>query len=248
MLLKMRHVALRLRYGVVALAIFAPLAVPATASAVVSTNPPASPQPVTYDNLANATAQRNFYYDPVLAYQLDQGGSPSSVNASNQAVALTDNCRDCGALAIAFQVVFVSDQDLTGITAYNNADATSYSCVRCNNMAEAYQIIVATDQQSQLTPQQRRGLDLVHARLQSLLRFGFSPGLVQRESNALANQAVSIVDNPDYGLFGQGALPGGPFAGAAVVSPAINGSDLSAEMTESTQPIVDLYVDVKVST
>jgi hypothetical protein len=247
MLLKMKRGALWLRYGVAALAIFAPLAVSGTASAAVPTNPPVIDQPVTYVNLANATAQRSFYYDPVLKYQLDQGDTPSSVNASNQANALTANCFNCGALAIAFQVVFVSDQDLAGITAYNNADATSYSCVRCNNMAEAYQIIVATDQQSQLTFQQRLGLDLVHARLQALLLFGFNPNFVQRESDALANQAVSILDNPDYGLPGQG-VPVGPFARSSALSPAINGSNRSAELTEDTQPVVDLYIDVKVST
>jgi hypothetical protein len=56
-----RHGALRLRYGVVvALAIFAPLAVPGIASADVSASPSASPQPATYVNLAQAISQQNF--------------------------------------------------------------------------------------------------------------------------------------------------------------------------------------------
>jgi hypothetical protein len=248
MLFKMRRGALRLGYGVVALAMFAPLAITGTASASVSTDPPPSTGPVTYVNLASASALQSFYYDRVLKYQLDEGGAPSSVNASNEADATTENCRDCGALAIAFQVVFVSDENLPTITAQNNADATSFSCVRCNNMAEAYQIIVATDQQTQLTFQQRLGLDLVHDRLRALLQFGFNPNFVQRESNALANQAVAIVDNPDYGLFGGGGPVGGFFAKESAFSPAVNGSNHAAELTETTQPIVDLYVDVQVST
>jgi len=247
MLHKMRHGAFRLRYGVVALAIFAPLAVPGAASAGVSTSPLASPQPATYVNLAKATSLRDFYHDPVLKFQVDQG-SPTVLTANNQAVALTADCHNCGTLAIAFQVVFVSDQNLTAINAYNNANATSYGCVKCTNMAEAYQIIVATDQQSRLTLQQRVGLGVVQARFDNLLQPNFDPNQIQSDSDALANQAVSIVSNPDYGLPGQGASAGGPLVRTAVFSPAITGSALPAGLTESTQPIVELHIDVKVST
>lgn len=245
MLHKMRPGALRLRYGVVALAIFAPLAVPGTASAGVSASLLASPQPATYVNLAKATSLRNFYHAFTLRFQLKQG-SPSVLNADNNAVALTANCHDCGALAIAFQVVFVTQQNLTAINANNNADATSYNCVRCANTAEAYQIIVATDEQSRLTDQQERGLAQVRAGLEALQRPGLDADQIQSQSTALANQAVSILDNPAYGVPGGGASAGGPPAGASTVSPAIK-SALPAELTESTQPVVDLFIDVKQS-
>jgi len=237
---------LRLRYGVVALAIFATLAVPGTASAGVSTSPLASPQPATYVNLARTTSLRNFYHAFTLRFQLKQG-SPSVLNANNSAVALTANCHDCGAVAIAFQVVFVTDQDLTAINANNNADATSYACVRCTNTAEAYQIIVATDEQGRLTDQQERGLAQVRAELEALQQPGLDPDQIQSQSDALANQAVSILDNPAYGVSDQGAPAGGPAVAASTFSPAINASALPAALTESTQPLVDLYIDVKSS-
>ena len=238
--------ALRLRYGVVALAICATLAVPGTASAGVSTTPPASPQPATYVNLARATSLRNFYHAFTLRFQLQQG-SPSVLNANNSAVALTANCHDCGALAIAFQVVFVTDQNLTAINANNNADATSYACIRCANTAEAYQIIVATDEQSRLTDQQERGLAQVRAELEALQQPGLDSDQIQSQSDALANQAVSILDNPAYGRSDQGAPAGGLAAGASTFSPAINASALPAALTESTQPLVELHIDVKSS-
>jgi putative peptide zinc metalloprotease protein len=238
----MRHGVLRLRYGVVALAIFGPLAVAGTASAGVSAGPSASPQPATYVNVAKATSERNFYHDFKLKFQVKQG-APTVLTADNSAVALTAGCHDCGALAIAFQVVFVNDQNLTATNADNNANATSYECVRCTNMAEAYQIIVATDKQSRLTYQQELGLDQVWAGLEALRWPGLDPDQIQSRSDALANEAVSIVDNPSYSVWGQEAP-----AAAPAVSPAIDGSARLAALTETTQPVVDLYIDVKVST
>jgi putative peptide zinc metalloprotease protein len=243
----MRHGVLR--YGVVAaLGIFAPLAVPGIASAGVS----ASPRPATYVNLARATSQRNFHHDFKLSYQLRQG-APTVLTANNQAVALTANCHDCGVLAIAFQVVFVNDQNLTAINAYNNANATSYSCVSCTNMAEAYQIVVATDKQTRLTPRQELGLDQVRTGLEILRSewLRVSSDQIESQSEALATKAESIVANPDYPR----ASAGGSSAGASTaspvvspaVSPAVNQAALPAQLTETPQPIVDLYVDVQVS-
>jgi putative peptide zinc metalloprotease protein len=236
--------ASRLRYGVVPLAIFAPLAVPGTAAAGVSPGP----QPATYVNSANATSEHSYFHAFDERDQVDQG-APTVLTATNEAVALTANCKDCGALAIAFQVVFVSDQNLTATNATNNADATSYGCTNCTNIAEAYQIIVATDEQTQLTFQQQLGLLLVRAKLEGLrLQWpSLDATQIEDESDALANQAVSIVDNPAYTVWGQTA-PSGGLARESTVTPAINAAAQPAELTESTQPIVDLYIDVKVST
>jgi hypothetical protein len=250
---KMRHWALRLRYGVVALAIFAPLAATSSAAASVSTTPPTSPtpppatyvapQPASYDNSAKAISPYDYYHAFDLKFELRQS-SPSVLTADNSATALTENCHDCGALAIGFQVVFVNDQNLTAINASNNADATSYACVRCTNMAEAYQIIVASDTQSQLTWEQTAALYRVDASLAALQRPGLTPDQIQSKSDALANLAVSIVSNPDYGI----SSAAGPLARTSALSPAINGAALPADLTSSTQPTVDLYVSVKVST
>jgi hypothetical protein len=243
----MRHGAVRLRYGVVALAIFAPLAATSSAAASVSYTPqPATytPQPATYVNSANATSQYNYDHAFNLRFQLVQRGSPSELTADNSATALTDNCRDCGALAIGFQVIFVNSQNLTAINASNNANATSYSCVNCTNMAEAYQIIAASDTQTSLTWEQAAALYRIDANLAALQRPFLTPDQIQSRSDALANLAVSIVSNPDFGL----SSGGGPLARTSAFSPAINGTALPTELTSSTLPVVDLYVSVKVST
>jgi hypothetical protein len=171
------------------------------------------------------------------------------LTANNQAIALTDNCHDCGTLAIAFQVVFVNDQNLTAINAYNNANATSYSYVSCTNIAEAYQIIVANDKQSRLTYWQEMGLNQVRTALGNLRWewLSLTPDQIQSQTAALATQAESIVDNPDYTPWDPGTTAGGSSAGASTFSPATHQSALPAELTETTQPIVDLYVDVQVS-
>ena len=239
MLRKIRIGALRSRYGVVALAIFAPLAIPGTASADVP-----SPRPATYVNVAKATSLRNRYTDFTLSFQLRQG-SPSVLNADNRALALAANCDDCGAIAIAFQVLFVTSQNLTAINAYNNAEATNYSCVSCTAMAEAYEIIVATNEQRRLTYQQELGLARVRAGLEALQRSGLDTDQIQSQSDALANQAVSILVNPAYVVSDHGAPASGPPAGASMFSPAVNGSALLAELTESSRPLVDLFIDVK---
>ena len=159
MLHKMRDGALRLRRGVVALAIFVALAIPVTASASTRT--------ATYVNLANATSFRNGRTDFTLKFQLRQS-SASTVNAINRAVALTSGCHDCGSTAIAFQVLAITNENLATLNANNSADATSFACIRCSTLAEAYQIIIASDSPPRLTDEQKRGLAQVQAGLEAL--------------------------------------------------------------------------------
>ncbi len=221
MLHKMRNGALRSRRCVVALAIFATLAIPVTASA--------STWAATYVNLANATSLRDGRTDFTLRFELGQS-SASTVNAINRAVALTSTCHDCGSIAIAFQVLAITKENLATLNAANSADATSLACIRCSTLAEAYQIIVASDSPPLLTDEQKRGLAQVQAGLEALRNSGLDTDQIQTQSDELADQAMAILENS--------ADP------APTLSPAADGS---APLADTSQPIVEVFRSVKTS-
>ena len=234
---KIRSGALRLRYGVVALTIPVMLSIPVTASAAVPDTVPASTQVKTYVNVAKATSLHNWRTDFRVKFQLGQS-SASTINATNQAVALTSGCHDCGAVAIAFQVVFATKQNLTALNADNTADATSYACVRCSTLAAAYQIVFISGTQQRLTDAQELGLAQVRAELEALQYSGLNTDQIQSQADELANQALSLLQNS------AGAAPPD---GAPSPSPSINASALPAQLTENSQPVIDLFVKIQSS-
>jgi hypothetical protein len=225
---KIRNLALRPRSGASALTVLIALSIPATASAAVPDVPQANTQARTYVNLARAFSWTDERNDYSVKFQLRQS-SASTLNVANHAVASTSGCRDCGAFAIAFQVVVAAKQDLVTLNANNTADATSYACIRCSTLAAAYQIIYASDSQQRLTFEQRRGLAQVREQLLDLQYSGLDPDQIQSRADALANQAVSILrDSP------------GP---APAFSPAIHA--LPVQMTENSGPVVDRFREVQ---
>jgi hypothetical protein len=222
MLHKMRNWAWRLRCGVMASAIIVSLAIPVTASA--------STRAATYVNLANAISLRSGSADFTLKFQLQQS-SASTVNAVNRAVASTSKCHNCGAVAIGFQILVVAKQNLAALNADNTANATSFDCVRCSTLAAAYQIISVSDSQP-LTGQQEQDLNRIRAEVEALRNYGLETDQIQSRAGQLANQAVSILQD------GAGTAP----AALAPAFPAINGSALPAQLAESNQPVVKLFI------
>jgi hypothetical protein len=216
---------LRPRFSVVALTALASLAIPVTASAAALSGPPAQ----TVANDAQASSQTNGHTDFVLRYQLQQA-SAVTLNVSNHAVASTAQCHDCHADAIAFQVVVASKQNLITLDAANQADATSSACTRCSSLAGAYQIIYASDQ-PQLSRYQIQGLNHVRSELIALQFTGLNGAQLQARTDAIANDAVAVLDN------GPNPIP--------VITPAINDSSRPAELTTNSGPFIDLFVKVK---
>jgi len=208
----------------------AALSVPVSALAAVPAFVPAGPQVQTYVNLAKASSQTDGRTDFTVKFQLQQS-SAATINVANHAVASTTGCSDCGAFAIAFQVLFAAKHGPFTLTADNTADATSVGCARCSTLAAAYQIIYASDSQQRLTFQQIRGLAQIRGQLLALQYSGLDPDRVQSSADALANQAVSI-------------LKDGP-SPAPVFSPAINSANRPAELTQNSGPVVDLFIKVE---
>jgi putative peptide zinc metalloprotease protein len=234
MLSKIRSGSLRLCYGAVSLTILIAVLSPVTASAAVRGTAPPSTQ-ATYVNRANATSLRNSRTNYSVRFQLGQS-SASTINADNSAVALTSGCHDCGAIAIAFQVIFASSQSPIALNADNTANATSYACVSCTTLAEAYQIVDIGTTQQQLTFKQLVGLEYVHLQLELLQYSGLSSGQIQSKVAELANETVALLQNST------GATPA---SDAPAASPVVNGSALPAQLTQGSQPGVELFVKIQ---
>ena len=255
MLPKTRHGVRRLRSGALTLAVaaFVPLAIPATASASVIpghtgttgfTGPGSyfiSPLGYGLVNEANAFSFVNQKTVFNMKFGLGVGVSPY-VNAVNRAVARTSRCENCNAVAIAFQVVTTTEQDLVSINAENVATATNYSCVlTCDAEANAYQVVVATDTPQPmpfgqlLSSPRMSALDNLRTEFYALQNSGLSLAQIQAKCQDLVNQAVTILQNASY------AGPSGPSSSdpppiRPTVSAALQGGGTDTEL-----PVVDVY-------
>ena len=255
MLPRMRHGVRRLRSGALtlALAAFVPLAVPAAASASVGPGfalgflEPGSfvihtgPGPIVNEVHADSVvSQANVFR---VRFQLGVSSGPV-VDAVNRSMALTSKCSNCNAIAIGFQIVTTTEQDLVSLDATNVAIATNYECTgTCDAEADAYQLVVATD-----TPQavpfsgllnwlQLGALYNVQAQFDALPYSGLDLSQIQAACENLVNQAVTILQDATY--YGPNQ-PSGP-----TFSPAVNGAGTNAALTQSDQPVVKLYHDVQ---
>jgi hypothetical protein len=258
MLPKTRHRARRLRSGVLTLtlAAFVPLAVPVTASASTIPGYPPPGAFVSYPlgneflNQVNANSETNQKTVFKVKFGLGEGASPI-VTAVNRAVAVTSRCANCTAIAIGFQVVTTTDQDLVDLRAINVAKATNNDCTAtCNAVADAYQVVVATDTPQPmsfgqlLSPQQRNALYQLRSEFLALPNSGLSLPQIEAQCGVLAGQAMDILED---------ANSGGPSSGAPVdttptlptFSRGVHGVGADTELTGSGQPVVNLYHDLQ---
>lgn len=263
MLPKTRHRARRLRSGVLTLtlAVFVPLAIPVTASAsTIPGYPPpgdfvSSPFGNEFLNQVNADSETDQKTVFKVKFGLGEGASPT-ITAINRAVALTSRCANCTAIAIGFQVVTTTEQDLVDLHAINVAKATNNDCTAtCDAVADVYQVVVATDTPQPmsfgklLSPQQRNALYQLRSEFLALPNSGLSLTQIQAKCQDLAGQAVDILQDANSG----GPSSGGPSSGAPVYttptlptfSPAAHGVGSYTELTGTDQPVVNLYHDLQ---
>jgi len=251
MLPRMRHGVRRLRSGALALALAAvvPLAIPAAASASVGPYfAPGLAEPGSFvintgrDPIVNqvhadsAVNQRNVFR---VRFQLGVSLSPV-LNAVNRSAALTSECSNCNALAIAFQIVTTTQQGLVSLDATNVASATNYECTgSCDAEAEAYQLVVATDTPAPLSfslllnPVEMVELYQVGAQFDALPQSGLDLSQIQAACEDLVNQAMTILEDASY----QPSVP--------TFSPAVHGAGTNAALTQGDQPLVRLYHDAQ---
>lgn len=237
MLSRIKAGALRSRWGVAALAVAVPLAIPAAASAATFQGPgysipfsPWNPGSQTYTNAARAGTIQNSNTVFTVEFQLDQSLAPR-LNASNTAYAGSVNCHDCDADAIAFQIVYVSKANLVALNASNTTNDESFLCLRCNELAEAYQFIVADASSSPLSTSQVNQLDGIKTQLEALRTANLSDTAIENTTDALATQVNTILGNPPSPV--------------PLVTPAANNSGQPSQFTGTNRNIVDLFRSIK---
>ena len=237
MLSRIKAGALRSRWGVAALAVAVPLAIPAAASAATFQGPgysiPFSPWNAgsqTYTNLAQAGSITNGHTDFTVNFQLDQSLA-QRLNVSNSAKALTLGCHDCDADAIAFQIVYVAKSNLVALYASNTTTEQSLLCVRCNELVEAYQFIVASDSPTPLSTSQVQQLDAIQTQLEALRTSTLSDTQIESATDALATQVNTILGDPPTPV--------------PLVTPATNPSGQLSQFMGTNRNIVDLFRSIK---
>jgi hypothetical protein len=237
----------RLRSGLLAftLALFVPLAIPATASAsnTPSGNFISSPQGNEFVNNVEADSPADGNQAFKVKFQLGVGVT-NTVSAFENATAVTD-CSDCSAVAIGFQVVTTTDSYLTTLHTQGIASATNYVCTpNCTAVADAFQVVVATDTPSALnfgqllSPGQLVELYNIRSQVLALPNSGLTIPQILNKCQQLVGDVDSILTGASYGSFTSFTLP--------AFSPAIHGVGTATELTGTSQPIVKLYHDLQV--
>ena len=230
--------------ALVALAMAVPLAIPGTASAGnvptassnsiqyvnVTVNPPSGGQNAEYDNSVYSTSANNRRTPFKFNFKLAVTSAPM-VTATNYAEADVSGCSHCGATAIAFQVVLVSQHTLSELSANDSALASTENCTTCNSLAEAFQVVYATDKWSLVRFQVQSAAYQVALQLRMLQYSGLSTDQVQARSNSIIDNFISWLQSNSAASTG---LP-----------PVFNGGGQTTELTGSTQPFVGLLSTIQ---
>jgi putative peptide zinc metalloprotease protein len=201
-------------------------AIPADQGWVFPFDKPLAPEPGdTQDNQALAvnTTDNTVVYDTAFAlvWQTDE---EHAMNV-NEAHAYA-SCDSCAAVAVAYQVVFVIDQDATNdnvAVPQNLAGALNYECVNCLTYALAQQLFVTLDRP--LSDGARAELDALWAQIAAFQRdieAGKVPtSEIRGRLEAYNNQVKAIVEADQPGTFPtQTAAPSTPTNSPTVVPEA----------------------------
>jgi hypothetical protein len=138
-------------------------------TAVVACALPSGAQAATaghHDNIATATNQTDATRVSDFAWGISRQRGGDVVDQLNSARAQA-TCTDCGATAIAFQIVLVSGSP-SKVIPVNEAVAINDRCTRCETVAEARQFVRVVDQRVRITGRGRSELADVRNQLGAL--------------------------------------------------------------------------------
>ena len=146
-----------------------------------------------HDNVASATTETDGTRTSDFAWDVTQQRS-GDVDELNSATAAAQ-CTDCGATAIAFQVVLASGTPQT-VAPRNLAVALNDRCTRCVAVAEARQFVRVFDRPVKPTAAGREELANVHQDLRELAGRDLPPAELHAavEQDAARVQAVLATD------------------------------------------------------
>jgi len=146
-----------------------------------------------HDNVASASTETDGSQTSDVAWDVTQqrGGDVDELNSATA----TAHCTDCGATAIAFQIVLGSGAPQT-VAPRNLAVALNDRCTRCVVVAEARQFVRVVDQPVKLTAAGREELASIRQDLRTLAGDDLPPGELHAaiEQDAARVQAVLAAD------------------------------------------------------
>lgn len=197
---------------------------------------PLTPGPGDTQALAVNTRNNTVVYEAAFAlvWQTDEEYAENINDAEAYA-----SCRNCGAVAVAYQVVFVIDNDDTNdnvATPQNLAGALSYDCINCLTYALAQQLFITLDEP--LSPAAMAKIDTVWARV-ALFQRQIEAGQVkladiQPQLQAYTDEIKAIVEEDQPGTFATSSAVATTAASAAPTSSAAPSVSATPTATEPT--------------
>jgi hypothetical protein len=150
-------------------------------------------QAATASNYAHSTATTGHRSSFDVEFQVRQMYS-DSINAFNEANAMSVSCTGCRSVAIAFQIV-ADAHPATVVNAGNHASAVNVMCTGCQTLGIAYQFILAKP--TRFDSHDRAQLDQIEVKLEHL-RWSHDPvDTVAGKVEALAGDVAGILAHAD---------------------------------------------------
>jgi hypothetical protein len=198
------------------------------------------PPRMSVTNTVHATVHQDDRVKTRVKWQ-DRNTRARTVKVRNEAVAHA-SCRDCGATAVAFQVLLAGRA--TDLTVTNDAVAVNERCESCATFAGAYQFVVAGGGDLRLTRAGAASLRKVQWQVNRIRVARLDPLQAQARADELADQVLQVllteVVAKPHAASRQGGRPPVPGASAAGGSgAAVAPAEVSPELPPSAAALDD---------
>lgn len=202
---------------------------------------PLTPGPGDNQALAVNTRNNTVVYEAAFAlvWETDENYAENINDAEAYA-----SCRNCGAVAVAYQVVFVVDGDDTNdnvATPQNLAGALSYDCINCLTYALAQQLFITVDEP--LSAGAMAKIDEVWARVAAFQK-SIEAGQVkladiQPQLQAYTDEIKAIVEEDQPGTFATStavATTSAPAAPSSSAVPSVSATPVATPTSGTPEP------------
>jgi hypothetical protein len=152
-------------------------------------------QAASADNYASSYAHGWYKNSFDVAFQIRQMFS-GSINAYNEADAVSKNCDGCRSVAIAFQIV-ADGRAASEVNAGNDASAVNVNCGNCTTVGIAYQFVM--DKPTVLTWSDMGKLYQIEYKLYALRWSHASADSISAQVESLAGNVSTILANAGSG-------------------------------------------------
>jgi putative peptide zinc metalloprotease protein len=194
----------------------------------VAAGPAAPALAQSQDNTAVATNTKDGKSVFKLAFSVKK--VTGDVDATNTAVAYS-SCTDCRTVAVAIQIVLVSEVDAA--TPENVAVAINYDCTECETLARAFQFVYGDGEELEFTKEGKARLHDLKKRVQDLKqRDDLTLAQLAQELAVIAAEVAEVVDEETQ--VKQPSAPATPATTTTTTTPATTSTSIASSTTTST--------------